>query len=331
MTPLNTAPAVEIDDGLLIPYVEQGHPDGVPLDPAPRPHRLPPLLRARARGAAATRSARSRSPPAATATPASRLSGYDAARMAADVIEVMDALGIERAIVAGHSMGSWTARRVAADLPGSRARRRARRRVRDLPRQPRNRRAGARSSAPWTIRSTRPTPASGRTARWPARCPRRSWRWSSRRPASPRRASGGGAPGPDRRPPRAARDDPRAGAALLRRARRVRPAHRPGRPARSDPGAELRVYEGGGHALHWERPDRFAADLVEFAAMRAGRIGSAACSSSARRASAATATCRPTPRTRGSAPTSARSAPTAWSNDSGACARTAAEGSSGGR
>ena len=35
------------------------------------------------------------------------------------------------------------------------------------------------------------------------------------------------------------------------------------------PGAELRVYEGGGHALHWERPARFAGDLVAFAAMRA--------------------------------------------------------------
>lgn len=34
------------------------------------------------------------------------------------------------------------------------------------------------------------------------------------------------------------------------------------------PGAELRIYEGGGHALHWERPERFAADLVEFAALR---------------------------------------------------------------
>ena len=35
------------------------------------------------------------------------------------------------------------------------------------------------------------------------------------------------------------------------------------------PGAELRIYEGGGHAMHWERPARFAADLVEFAALRA--------------------------------------------------------------
>ena len=31
MTPLRTATAVEIDDGVLIPSAEQGHRDGVPL------------------------------------------------------------------------------------------------------------------------------------------------------------------------------------------------------------------------------------------------------------------------------------------------------------
>ena len=36
-------------------------------------------------------------------------------------------------------------------------------------------------------------------------------------------------------------------------------------PARI-PDAELKVYAGGGHAAHWEEPERFAADLAEFAA-----------------------------------------------------------------
>lgn len=30
------------------------------------------------------------------------------------------------------------------------------------------------------------------------------------------------------------------------------------------PGAEWKVYEGTGHALHWEKPERFAADLAAF-------------------------------------------------------------------
>jgi len=33
------------------------------------------------------------------------------------------------------------------------------------------------------------------------------------------------------------------------------------------PGAELRVYAGAGHSLHWEEPRRFAADLANFVRM----------------------------------------------------------------
>ena len=31
------------------------------------------------------------------------------------------------------------------------------------------------------------------------------------------------------------------------------------------PRSQLKVYAGGGHAMHWEEPGRFAADVAEFA------------------------------------------------------------------
>jgi pimeloyl-ACP methyl ester carboxylesterase len=36
-------------------------------------------------------------------------------------------------------------------------------------------------------------------------------------------------------------------------------------------GARLEVYEGTGHALHWEEPERFAAELTSFVERVAGR------------------------------------------------------------
>src|SRR5689334_1536367 len=43
--------------------------------------------------------------------------GYDATQMARDVIDFLDQRGIERAVVAGHSMGSVLATRIALDAP----------------------------------------------------------------------------------------------------------------------------------------------------------------------------------------------------------------------
>jgi pimeloyl-ACP methyl ester carboxylesterase len=38
------------------------------------------------------------------------------------------------------------------------------------------------------------------------------------------------------------------------------------RLAEAIPGARLSVYEGTGHAVHWEEPERFAAEVAAFAA-----------------------------------------------------------------
>jgi pimeloyl-ACP methyl ester carboxylesterase len=38
--------------------------------------------------------------------------------------------------------------------------------------------------------------------------------------------------------------------------------------AASIPNAELKVYAGTGHAVHWEQPDRVVSDLAEFVARR---------------------------------------------------------------
>jgi pimeloyl-ACP methyl ester carboxylesterase len=116
MTILPTLQAVELPDGLTVPYLEQGDPEGVPLlllHGITDSHRsFEPVLAALPEAihayAITARGHGDAGKPA---------SGYAAAGMAADVIAFMDALGIGRAIVAGHSMGSWTAQRVAAGHP----------------------------------------------------------------------------------------------------------------------------------------------------------------------------------------------------------------------
>ncbi len=267
MTPSHTAPAIEIDDGLLIPYAEQGHPDGVPLvllHGLTDSHRsyepvlaaLPESIRAVALTARGHGDA---GKPAA---------GYDTDRMAADVIAAMNVLGIDRAIIAGHSMGTWTARRVAAghpdrvlglvlagafasfhDNPGIAGLVEEFRTLED-PIDP----AYAREWQDSTM--ARPVPEAFMEMVVEETCkpPARVWRAALQGLVDGRPEPAGTITAPtllcwgqrDAFVPRADQDD------LCARI----------------PDTELHIYEGGGHALHWERPERFAADLVEFAALR---------------------------------------------------------------
>lgn len=265
MTPLHTASAVEIHDGLLIPYAEQGHPDGVPvvlLHGITDSHRsYEPVL------AALPQSIRAIAPTARGHGDAGKpAGGYDAPQMAADVIAVMDALGIERTIIAGHSMGSWTARRIAAchpdrvlgavllgtfasfhDNPGIGGLTEEFRALED-PIDPRYAREWQDSTM------VRPVPEAFMEMVVEETCkpPARVWRAALQGLVDDRPEPAGTITAPtllcygerDAFVPRSDQDD------LLARI----------------PDAELRIYEGGGHALHWERPGRFAADLVEFAA-----------------------------------------------------------------
>jgi non-heme chloroperoxidase len=267
MTPLQTEQAVEIDGGLLIPYVEQGDPEGIPvvlLHGITDSHRsyvpvleaLPNSIRAiaiTARGHGDAGKPRR---------------GYAQRRMAADVIEVMDALGLERAVVAGHSMGSWTAQRVAATYPE---------RVlgtvllaafasfHDKPeilglfeefaelRDPIDP-AYARAWQDSTMVLPAPETFMEMVVEETCKPPAHVWKAALLGLIADRPQAAGAITAPtllcwgerDEFVPRADQDE------LLSRI----------------PGSELRVYEGGGHALHWERPERFAADLVEFAATR---------------------------------------------------------------
>jgi pimeloyl-ACP methyl ester carboxylesterase len=109
--------SVEVSNGVRLPYVEQGDPAGVPVlmlhgvsdswrsfEPV-LPH-LPDAIHA----FALTQRGHGDADRPAT--------GYRTRDFAADVAAFMDALGLEQAIVVGHSMGTTNALRFAIDHPG---------------------------------------------------------------------------------------------------------------------------------------------------------------------------------------------------------------------
>jgi pimeloyl-ACP methyl ester carboxylesterase len=257
--------SARLPTGLELPYIEQGDPDGVPmllLHGITDSHRsFEPVLAALPDSihayAITQRGHGDASKPA---------DGYAAASLAADAVAFLDAVGVERAVVVGHSMGAWIARRVAAtypdrvlgavlagcfstfDVPE----------VHELlasfaelgdPIDPAYARAWQESTL------NRPVPESylrmivEETCKPPARV------WKAAMTGLVEDSPGPAAPvtvptllawgDRDAFVPRWNQDD------LLE----------------AIPQAELLVHRGGGHAFHWEDPERFAAQLVEFAAM----------------------------------------------------------------
>lgn len=111
-----TIRSVELPNGITLQYVEQGHPGGVPVlflhgftDSWRSFERVLPHLPASIHAFALTQRGHGDSDrPAA---------GYRTRDFAADVAAFMDALGLRRAIIVGHSMGSTNALRFAIDYP----------------------------------------------------------------------------------------------------------------------------------------------------------------------------------------------------------------------
>jgi non-heme chloroperoxidase len=108
---------VTLPDGTRLEYEERGDPQGIPVlllhgvtdsrrswDPV-LPH-LPPSIRA---VALSQRGHGDSDRPG---------SGYTIGQMAADAAAAIDALGLGPAVVVGHSMGTWVAERLAIDSPG---------------------------------------------------------------------------------------------------------------------------------------------------------------------------------------------------------------------
>lgn len=116
MNKLLVSRVVELSNGIALPCVEHGDRDGLPLlllhgytDSWRSFEPVLPLFTDDLRAIAITqRGHGDASKPA---------EGYTPADFASDAVAVLDALGIERAVVCGHSLGSFVAQRIALDHP----------------------------------------------------------------------------------------------------------------------------------------------------------------------------------------------------------------------
>jgi pimeloyl-ACP methyl ester carboxylesterase len=113
--PTSTLRAVDLPGGVRLPYAEQGSPDGVPVvllhgitDSWHSFEPVLPHLPSSVHAYAVTQRGQG---------DASRPGSYRLDELVADVAGFMDAVGLASAVVAGHSMGSVVATRFAIDHP----------------------------------------------------------------------------------------------------------------------------------------------------------------------------------------------------------------------
>lgn len=256
---------VALSTGVMLPYVEQGHETGVPVvmlhgvtDSWRSFEAMLPHLPASIRAFAVTQ--RGHGDAARPAT------GYRTHDFAADLAAFMDAVGLRSAILVGHSMGATNALRFAIDYPdrtrglmilGSFAAYRGNPVVVELwestlatmtdPIDP----AFVREFQQSTLAQPVPAPLLDTAVRESLKVPARVWRDAFA--GFLEDASAG--------------EFPKISAPTL-----IVWGDRDALVPRADqdtllnaiPGSRLVVYQGAGHAPHWEEPQRFAMDVAVF-------------------------------------------------------------------
>lgn len=254
--------SARLPDGTTLPYVEQGDASGDPVVLLHAvgeswrswsrllPH-LPPGLRALA--------VTQRGHGDADAP----MEGYSVAETAADVVAVLDVLGIERAVLAGTSSGGLAAQQVAVDHP-SRVRGLllvgAPRGLRDLPvpnwvgdsavlPDPVPEAFARASVEGFPVGRALPADFVTAMVEDAMRVPARVWRAVVRGLLEAEPPTDRGTVTVPTTVLWGDRDD-------------VLPREDEERLVAAIPGARLVVYEGAGHLLLWEEPERVAADLV---------------------------------------------------------------------
>jgi non-heme chloroperoxidase len=116
MTNVTKEAQIQLSTGVTVPYLEHGDPDGVPMillhgytDSSVSYELLLPHLPDSIHAYAYTQRGHGHAGKPET--------GYEVDDYVADVAAFMDAMGIEAAVIAGHSGGSYTAQRFAVDHP----------------------------------------------------------------------------------------------------------------------------------------------------------------------------------------------------------------------